>query len=731
MKNNTISTDANASDSNISSAGKTLKGFFTAAEKKIESVKQGILSLLNKNGNAALFEEKVYKYYTFCDDRMEKPRQLMSEALEFRRNAELISEKAYQISSDCDEVLEKFRQNVSEILTEVSYFTDLVAHRIRQEVLRGLGRKRTYGTIAVDRKFEHKAQHVFEHLRDGILGDIIEALEECRRKVLLKLDVIAEKGHKITKRVEKHIDAVINRFMENRKRYSMTITAVAGCFLMFCVTVNAGTVYNYYYHGTELGTVKNKAEVEAAVTQVQEGVSEELNVEVAVNAEPDVDITYEKQFSFSAVVDSADEVANKLVSSEELEGNGFAISVNGTVAALVDTEETAEKLVLAVKEKYCTVNPETAAQSIAEVMSAEAVENTAADGTAQAAGDMDAYATAAGTAPAAETENTEEADAETTATAEVDAAVIRKIILDESMNKKTGIVTAAAEADETVVNITAESPAQVDYSVIDFSKVDPSLLEGIFIDNVFINDTVTIEPVTAKVSEFRTYENALPLFVDEETGKSKIFSVSTAEIDVYTEPVPFVTVYEETDSLYEGETEVKSEGTEGEVQIVASVIKDNELEVSREIINETVILEPVEQIVLKGTKEKPSWVATGNFITPANGRFTSGYGRRWGRLHGGIDIAGPVGTPIYASDGGTVIYAGYNTSGYGNLVKIDHGNGFMTFYAHNSQLLVSAGDKVYQGQVIAKMGNTGRSTGPHCHFEIHKNGTRVNPSSYL
>ncbi|MFR8291179.1 MAG: peptidoglycan DD-metalloendopeptidase family protein [Dysosmobacter welbionis] len=87
-------------------------------------------------------------------------------------------------------------------------------------------------------------------------------------------------------------------------------------------------------------------------------------------------------------------------------------------------------------------------------------------------------------------------------------------------------------------------------------------------------------------------------------------------------------------------------------------------------------------------------------------------------------------SPVKAADGGTVTFAGYKGS-YGYLVIIDHGNGEQTYYGHNSSLLVSAGDKVYQGQTIAKAGSTGRSTGSHCHFEIRVNGTQVNPSAYL
>ncbi len=120
------------------------------------------------------------------------------------------------------------------------------------------------------------------------------------------------------------------------------------------------------------------------------------------------------------------------------------------------------------------------------------------------------------------------------------------------------------------------------------------------------------------------------------------------------------------------------------------------------------------------------------FIKPAQGILTSGYGMRWGRMHRGIDIAGPTGTPILAAADGQVISAGWNSGGYGNLVAIRHSDGTITRYAHNSQILVAAGQSVTQGQAIALMGSTGYSTGPHCHFEILPNGKEaVNPLAFL
>ncbi|WP_368273997.1 M23 family metallopeptidase, partial [Intestinimonas butyriciproducens] len=148
----------------------------------------------------------------------------------------------------------------------------------------------------------------------------------------------------------------------------------------------------------------------------------------------------------------------------------------------------------------------------------------------------------------------------------------------------------------------------------------------------------------------------------------------------------------------------------------------------------TVLREATEKVIAVGTKERPTWYPTGNYIWPVYGRITSRFGYRsiFGSYsyHSGLDIAVPYGTSVKASDGGTVTFAGYKGS-YGYLVIINHGNGEQTYYGHNSSLLVSAGDKVYQGQTIAKAGSTGRSTGSHCHFEIRINGTAVNPAAYL
>jgi murein DD-endopeptidase MepM/ murein hydrolase activator NlpD len=122
--------------------------------------------------------------------------------------------------------------------------------------------------------------------------------------------------------------------------------------------------------------------------------------------------------------------------------------------------------------------------------------------------------------------------------------------------------------------------------------------------------------------------------------------------------------------------------------------------------------------------------AGGALMWPVSGPVTSPFGWRWGRMHEGIDIAVPTGTPVHAAQSGRIIFAGW-MGGYGNLVVIDHGGGLATAYGHNSSIAAGNGQSVAQGQVIAYAGSTGNSTGPHVHFEVRVNGAAVDPLGYL
>ena len=202
----------------------------------------------------------------------------------------------------------------------------------------------------------------------------------------------------------------------------------------------------------------------------------------------------------------------------------------------------------------------------------------------------------------------------------------------------------------------------------------------------------------------------------------------------YEEVIPSPVEYIETADLYKGDTKVKTLGEDGLALINAHVTYLNNVEQGREVLESTTLVEATTTYTYTGTTPRPTTASKGYYIWPVKGTITSRFGSRYifGRYdyHLGIDIYVPSGTSVKAADGGTVITAGWNGS-YGNLVAIRHDNGTVTYYAHNSSILVKVGEKVYQGQVIAKSGATGNVTGHHCHFEIRVNGTCVNPLNYL
>ncbi len=208
-------------------------------------------------------------------------------------------------------------------------------------------------------------------------------------------------------------------------------------------------------------------------------------------------------------------------------------------------------------------------------------------------------------------------------------------------------------------------------------------------------------------------------------------SVATDEEVTYTETIYKGTSYVDNPEKYKGSESTIDNGFNGVMEITALVSKVNGKEIGREITDKTVISEPKDRVISRGSKPLPPKGATGNYIAPLSSyKITSPFGYRWGGFHYGIDLAAPSGTPVMAADGGTVTIAGWYGN-YGYLVEINHGNGVRTRYGHNSKIDVKVGQQVAQHQVISKVGNTGRSTGPHVHFEIRFDGVCANPADYV
>ncbi|MDR0434845.1 MAG: peptidoglycan DD-metalloendopeptidase family protein [Gracilibacteraceae bacterium] len=206
-------------------------------------------------------------------------------------------------------------------------------------------------------------------------------------------------------------------------------------------------------------------------------------------------------------------------------------------------------------------------------------------------------------------------------------------------------------------------------------------------------------------------------------------------VSVQEEVIPYTVVTREDNGVTPGGSVIRQAGVTGVKNVTYAFVEKNGRTIEKEVIEEKVVSEPVDQIVARG----PAVIAvsvvasrgSGNVSGigwPLSGNITSYFGG--GRRHTGIDIDGYTGQPFYAAGAGTVSAAGWMGS-YGYCILVDHGDGVSTRYAHASQLLVRAGDKVTKGQNIGLVGSTGRSTGSHLHFEIIINGGAVNPLNYL
>lgn len=215
-------------------------------------------------------------------------------------------------------------------------------------------------------------------------------------------------------------------------------------------------------------------------------------------------------------------------------------------------------------------------------------------------------------------------------------------------------------------------------------------------------------------------------------------SVNLMKNQNYEVAIPYKTITQKDDSQYTDYSKVVTEGVNGLQRCIDRVTYLNGAEVKRENLSTTVLSDPVDKVVITGTKKRPktaeAGVSTGSMMWPVPSlhTITTGFEYRWGSFHAGIDISGggAYGKTIVAADGGTVTAAGYSGS-YGLRVQINHGNGLQTLYGHCSKLLVKPGQKVAKGQAIALVGSTGNSTGPHCHFEVYSGGSRVNPFNYV
>ncbi len=340
------------------------------------------------------------------------------------------------------------------------------------------------------------------------------------------------------------------------------------------------------------------------------------------------------------------------------------------------------------------------------------------------------------------------------------AAIVRNTVINSD---NSFLVEQAPDVRVKVLNSdTTLGEKEVSDRIIAAIGDELTQAAGLYVDGVFHGalptrselqghmDTVLSAHKTDKVdgvdffSQTQIVEGLYPTIslttADQMIAYLKTLTVKTMRNIEYTETIKYKTVYQETDMLPLGYETVRQTGKNGKQRVYGQEIYVNGVKKYQTVVSTEIIQAAVDRVIQIGAQkysdgaELGDGKATGTFIWPLpyTKTISSYFANRWGSMHGAIDIANGSanGKPIIASDGGTVIEAQYHSS-WGNYVLIDHGNGFKTRYAHCSKLEVKAGDKVAQGQYIAKVGNTGYSFGAHLHFEVIKNGVLVDPLKYV
>ena len=298
-----------------------------------------------------------------------------------------------------------------------------------------------------------------------------------------------------------------------------------------------------------------------------------------------------------------------------------------------------------------------------------------------------------------------------------------------------------------------EPITQSDYEILKDGSIDYAPKPFNFTTSASNDGVGTTQPQPSAAINYKLYNenNSVPDFITDLENNSQpsvaASSIQATSLDVIvehvetvTEEIQFDTVYESDPELVEGKQKTVSTGKAGLREVVYNVSFVDGKEIKRTAVSEKVLTEPTSAVIKVGarpmTEEEKRVASKGYFIWPhSNERVSSGYGWRLmgssNEFHKGIDICGDLGSDIVASDGGEVIFAAYDKSGYGECVLIRHDDGSVTRYAHCSKLYVEKGQKVAQGEVIAAMGKTGSATGVHVHFEIIVDGIIKNPYDYL
>ena len=519
-------------------------------------------------------------------------------------------------------------------------------------------------------------------------------------------------------------------YTHSRRQIGLALLIVGVLAAGILIIFDQFTVYEYAYNGKVLGYVKEQEEVTEVLSIAGEKLSQNNGGTAPVEFVANQNVTFNPVDGRGKSTDDMDTAVNKLIYMTDIETEAYAVYDGDSVVAIVKDQASAEKL---LSDALATLSRP---DSGMELVSAE-FENELS------ISPVNVLLSSVQSSNKALSQMTKGGEMETLHIVEEGETV-------ESIADKFGVDAVnvfiygeqtGSEEEEDEEDADAEAADEEDSDEEDSSEESSSEEES---SEESSEESGSEEKSDEKDSGEDSGGVTVETNVTGETGseimqgdmvciKSVVEPVSVRMVEEgrMKEIIEYETIKKKSDEYYQGDTHLEQEGENGVQIFEGTVTKVAGEVVDRKEVSTSVIREKQDKIILVGTKERPKTAPTGTYAMPLESYVvTSEFGGRWGRMHEGTDFGDPTGTPIYASDGGTVVTAGYS-GGYGLCIDIDHENGRMTRYGHCSAINVSVGDKVYQGQEIGYVGSTGNSTGPHLHFEIILDGVKHDPREFL
>lgn len=546
---------------------------------------------------------------------------------------------------------------------------------------------------------------------------------------------------------------------EEKKRQKRVRIGVAALCVAGAAAAGAGigagytTCYTVEYQGSPIAYVDNKDAIDSAVLRAEAITSDLLHEDYTLAYDLDIKKTIAPRSSVDAVSEAAASIMEQIPELTRL----YTLTVDGVYIGTAEKADTITRALEMVKDIYRT--PETISIEIESQL--ELDHQFLPQGTVpmneeqlvQAMLEQETrtfpYTTQAGDTMAdialrfgMELQRLDELN--DPGEIEIEATDADVASLDEIMGSME--ISQAQAEDDAAINTEDEISISTEEGAVDPDDIQFADMDGVKPEAMAAQ---AVREAYAAVDAANLQESAEELTLSEaplrpgqqltvEQTCSRVV-VSTVEEQVEEREVMPEKLTLLDSSIPVGTQEVLIEGTPGTETVITRVTRRCGIPVAAADVNSVSKLRAEPLLVAVGYGSHPELydffgVEGLMFQWPVQGTISSDYGYRYifggMNFHRGVDIPAPMGTAVHAAAGGTVIFAGVRGT-YGNLVVIDHGNGFQTFYGHNSGFLVQAGDVVSRGQSIAAVGSTGRSTGPHCHFEVHLNGMLVDPLMYL